>query len=61
VTKDYWKSKKKVHEWDYMGHDKETKVEYSMCIYCKKFRADGKYITDAYYNQRVKLGVVEGM
>lgn len=36
MNNDKWKGRKKVHEWNFMGHSKDGKLEYCMCSHCNK-------------------------
>jgi hypothetical protein len=57
-----WKGRKKEHQWNYMGWDKEKKVEYAFCELCGKYKTHkDEPITKKEYLSRYNTGMIEGL
>jgi hypothetical protein len=60
-----WRGKKKTHEWDFMGHSKDGKIEYCSCQHCDKIGYWGDkphdektFITWKEYDRRMNAGEI---
>ena len=59
------KGKKNQHEWEYMGHSKDWKVEYGYCPLCNQWRKSDSpklfKMKPGDYEKKVKAGEIIGI
>jgi len=55
-----WRGFKKIHEWAYVGVNKETGEEFGQCQICDKFRGvDNRPVSKKEIDRLQKAGLIE--